>query len=78
MEHGFFSGGCAFLGEKADGASALEIDRAFVGGIVAEDEGEEGGFAGAVGSDQPDAVARIDLQRGVGKEGASAEGFGDL
>ena len=42
LEHGFFSGGCAFLGEEADGASALEIDRAFVGGIVAEDEGEEG------------------------------------
>ena len=78
LEHGFLARGGTFLGEEAEGASALEIDRAFVGGVVAEDEGEEGGFSGAVGADQSDAVPRIDLQRGVGKEGAAAEGFGDL
>ncbi len=39
---------------------------------------EERGFARAVRPDEADAVAAIDLQRGVLKERATAEGFGDL
>ena len=78
LQDGFFAGGGGFLREESDGASALEIDRPFIRGVVAEDEGEEGRFAGAVGSDQADAVARVDLQRGVLEEGASTEGLGDL
>jgi hypothetical protein len=56
----------------------LETDGAFVGGVVAEDEGEEGGFARAVGSDEADAVTGVDLQRNVFEKRAAAEGFGDL
>ena len=78
LQDGFVAGRRAFLWEEADGASALETNRAFVGCVFAQDEREERGFSGAVCSDQADAVAGIDLQRGVREKGAAAEGFGDL
>ena len=78
LQDGFVAGRRAFLWEEADGASALETNRAFVGCVFAQDEREERGFSGTVCSDQADAVAGIDLQRGVREKGAAAEGFGDL
>ena len=42
LQDGFLARGGGFLGQESNSASALEIDRAFIGGVVAEDEGEEG------------------------------------
>ena len=51
----------------------LEGDLAAVGRCLAEDERKECGFAGAVGADEADAVAAIDLERNVFEEGATAK-----
>ena len=50
------------LAVVADTESVGHRDPAQVGGLLAEDEAEQGGLAGAVGPDQPDPLARIDLE----------------
>ena len=78
FEDGFVCGGGGFLGEVAEGAAAVEDDAAVVGGVAAEDEGEEGGFARAVGADEADAFSVVDLEGDVLEEGAGAVGFRDF
>ena len=65
-------------GESPHRCAAFDGDAAFVRRGVAKDERKERGLARAVRADEADAVAAVDLQRGVVKKGAAAEGLGDL
>jgi len=74
---GFIADGRVFLREIADADAAFARDFAFIGGFVAEDDGKERGFAGAVGTNEPDAVLAVDLNGSVGEQDAFAVSFGD-
>src|SRR5262249_55067399 len=65
-----------FLREIADGNAAFGGGLASIGGFLAEDDGEESGFAGAVGADQADAILAIDLEGHIREEDAVGVGFG--
>ncbi|HEX3473539.1 MAG TPA: hypothetical protein VHT91_00785 [Kofleriaceae bacterium] len=56
------------LPEVAQGQLLRPLDRAVVGLVLAGDQPEHGGLAGAVGADQPDLLARVDLERGVDEQ----------
>jgi len=55
------------LPEVADGELLRHGDIAFVGSLFADDHAEQGGLAGAVGSDQTDLFAGVQLEVGVDK-----------
>ena len=78
FEHGFIADRGAFLGEEAEGDAALEEDFARVRGFGAEDNVEEGGFAGTVRADEAEAVAAHELEGGLVKEDAACVGFADV
>ena len=67
--------GFGFLREVAEGGPFVALDGAGIGLIAAKDEGENGGFARAVGADERDALAVVDLHVGLLEEGAAADGF---
>lgn len=50
------------LGEEADAQAGVLADEAFGGGELADEEFEDGGFAGAVGADDADAGVELDVQ----------------
>ena len=75
VEGGFGTDGFGFLREVAEGGPFIALDRARVGLITAKDEGENGRFARAVGADERDALAVVDLHVGVFKEKTAAVGF---
>ena len=52
------------LAEVADGQFLGDGDGAFVGIFFAHDHAEEGGFAGAVGPDETDFFAGVELEGG--------------
>ena len=56
------------LAEVADGQLFGDGDVAFVGRFLADDHAEEGGLAGAVGSDQADFFAGVELEGGVDED----------
>ena len=56
------------LAEVADGQLLRNRDLAFVGRFLADDHAEERGLAGAVGADQADLLAGVQLERGVDEE----------
>ncbi len=56
------------LPEVADGHPLRHRDVAFVGLLFADDHPEQGGLAGAVGADQADFLAGIELERGVDEQ----------
>ena len=56
------------LAEVADGQLLRDGDLAVVDAFFAGDHAEDGGLAGAVGSDQADLFARIELERRVHEE----------
>ena len=66
------------LGEKADAQVLAGADLAAVERHLPHDEAEQGGLAGAVGPDQPDAHARLDVQAGLVEQHLAAERFGDV
>ena len=66
------------LGEKAHGDIFFEGDASLVWAGLAEDEGEEGGFARAVGADEADSVFAIYLEGNVAEEGTTRERFAKL
>ncbi len=74
VEDGFFADGFGFLGEEANHGPFVAFDDAAVGDVFAEDDGEKGGFAGAIGADEGDAVAMGDVEGGVFEKDASANG----
>ena len=74
IEHGFVTNGFGLLREEADHGPGVALDGAGVGFVAFEDEGEEGAFAGAVGSDESDAFPVVDLHAGFFEEG-DAVGF---
>ncbi len=78
FEDGFVASGGGFLGEEAEGDAAFHGDLAVVGALFAEDDGEERGFAGAVGADEADAFAAVNLEGDVAEKHAAGEGFGDI
>ena len=61
--------------QVADGGLLGKGDGAFVGGLEAHEDLEEGGLAGAVGADKSPALASVELKRCLGVEGASAKGL---
>ena len=56
------------LPEVADGQPLGNRDLALVGGFLADDHAKQGGFAGAVGADQADLVAGVQLKGGVNED----------
>ena len=68
VEHGAAVHLFHVLAEVADGELLGDGDFAFVGRFLADDHAEEGGLAGAVGADQADLFARVELERGVDED----------
>ena len=66
------------LRQEADAQVLAGADLAAVERHLPHDEAEQRGLAGAVGPDQPDAHARLDVQAGLVEERLAAEGFGDV
>ena len=58
FEHGLVAARGGFLRQVADGGVLVDDDGAVIGLGRAEDDGEEGRLARAVGPDQRDAFAR--------------------
>ena len=75
IKDGFAAGGFAFLWQVADHRPLVALDGPGVGRLVAEDDGKERRLARAVGADQRDALAVVDLHGGVFKKGPAADGF---
>ena len=65
------------LTEVTDGQLARDRDLPLVGGLLAQDQPEEGRLAGPVGPDEADPLARIELERGLQEQGLAAEVLGD-
>ena len=78
LEDGLAAGGLALLGQVADHGPLVALDRAGVGLIVTEDDGEEGRLPRAIRPDQRDALAVVHLHRGVLEERAAADGFPEV
>ena len=57
---------------------ARPLDVAVVGELLAGDEAEDGGLAGAVGPDEADLLAGVDLERRVDEEDLRAVLLGDV
>ena len=70
--------GFGFLREVAEGGPFVALDGAGIGLIAAKDEGENGGFARAVGADERDALAVVDLHVGLLEEESAAVGFFEI
>jgi len=66
------------LGEKADPQVLPGADLAAVQRHLPHDEAQKGGLARAVGADQPDAHARLDMQAGLVEQHLAAERFRDV
>ena len=64
------------LADVADAGALAGGDFARVGLLDAGEDGEEGGFAGAVGADEADAVRVAHRKAKVFEEGLRAEGLG--
>ena len=56
------------LAEVADGQLLRNRDLAFVGRFLADDHAEQRGLAGAVGADQADLLAGVQLKGGVDED----------
>ena len=69
--------GSGFLRQIAKADVALQFDLSFVRRFLAEDQGQQRGFACAIGADQSNAILPIDLQGGVGKERSPAKTFAE-
>ena len=68
VEHGAARHLLDVLAEVADGEPLRDRDLAFVGRLFADDHAEERGLAGAVGADQADLLAGIELKGGVDED----------
>ena len=56
------------LAEVADGQLLRDGNIAIVGRLLADDHAEERGLAGAVGPDQPDLLAGVQLEGGIDED----------
>ena len=63
--------------DVADAGEAAAGDFAIIGVDDPGEGAEEGGFAGAVGADEADAVALVDLELDIAKERGGPEGLGE-
>src|SRR5205823_4754456 len=75
FEHGLISGGGSFLRKKSNRRVLLDRDRSLIGRNLAKDQREQRRFASAVGADQSNSIAAIDLKRDVIKERPAGERF---
>jgi hypothetical protein len=75
FDNGFVTDLGSFLGEVTDGGAAIEGDVTAIGFLALEDHIDEGGFACAIGSDEANAFAAIDLEGGLDEEVAVAKTF---
>ncbi len=73
VEDNFVAGGFAFLRQITKPRAADECDLAGVRRFLAEDDLEQRGFARAIRSDQPDALAGQERERDVVKQDAPAK-----
>ena len=71
LKNGFVAAGCAFLRKEAQTDSPRKRDSACIRRDFTKNERKERGLARPVGSDQANAVARINLQRRVLEKNAS-------
>ena len=62
----------------ADAGALAEGNLAGIGLLLGAEDGEEGGLAGAVGTDEADAIPVVDGEGEVIEQGSGAEAFGDV
>ena len=75
LGHGEAGSEDGFLRNIGEGGALAQGDLAGVGRDQAGEDAQQGGFAGAVGTDESNAVAVIDSEGDVAEERLSAEGF---
>ena len=75
LDDSFITCGRVLLWQIAEGNAAFEGDLASVGLLVAQDDREKRGLAGAIRSHQANAILSIDLERGIGEQDPFAVGF---
>ncbi len=63
------------LRDVGEGGTLAQCDLAGVGRDQAGENAQQGGLAGAVGTDEGDAIALVDREGDVAEERLSAEGF---
>ena len=74
LQNGFFTHGFALLREEADHGPRIPLDRPFIGSPASENDGEERGFARAVGTHQRHPIPVVDLEGGVFEQDPSGDG----
>src|SRR4051812_32911809 len=74
----FVASRCIFLREKSHCGRFLDRYFPFVRGSLAQDQGKQCRFSGAIRTDQSDAIAAIYLERRIFKKRAAGKGFCDL
>ena len=78
VEHGASGHLFDVLAKVADGHLPGQGDVAFVGFFFADHHAEEGGFASAVGADESDFVAGVELEGGFDEDELFAVAFADV
>ena len=77
IEDDFIAGRFAFLRQVAEPRAADERHLARIRRFLAKDDFQQRGFARAVRSDQPDALAGLERERDIVKQDVSAKGFAE-
>src|SRR3954471_17941301 len=78
FQHGFVPGGGGFLRKKSDGSVLLNRHRSLIGRNITEQKSKQRRFASAIGANQSEPVAAIDLERYVIEERPPRERFRKL
>ena len=76
--HGALGDRAHLLAQVADPRAALQEDVARVGGVLARQDAQQSGLAGAVAPDQADPVARAHVEARALEERAAAERFREV
>jgi hypothetical protein len=74
----FLPGRSVFLWQMPDVNTSLQIHLAGVWRLLSQDQRKECGFPRAVGTDQPDAILAVHLQRHLGEQRAPGKRFADI
>lgn len=76
--HAVFETRVDFLTQHSDTNATGPQDLSAVARLVSGQHAQQGRFAGTVGTDEADAISRVQAQTGVLEERASADLFGDV
>ena len=78
LQDGFLTHGFALLRQEADHRPGIPLDGPFIRSPATQDDGEEGGFACAVGTYQRHPIPVVDLEGGVFEQDPSGDGHFQL